>query len=297
MKRVLLTGAGGLLGRAVTSLASRRDGLELLALTRAELDITDTAAVAARLDAWRPAVVLNAAAYTNVDGAETEPVAAIAANAVGPAVLAAETSRRDQVLIHISTDHVFDGDATAPYAVTDATGPRSVYGRSKEQGEQWVRQLQPRHCVVRTAGLFGAGGRNFVDAIRGRANAGQPLRVVADQVCCRTYAADLAGALVELLEAGITFGTYHATNAGHTSWYGFAQDIVKRIGAGVEVTPVTSVEYGAAAWRPAFSALDGSSWAAAGLTPLRAVEDALAEYLAESGRAGGSPVAQRGVGR
>lgn len=278
--RILITGAGGMLGRAVADAAAAA-GLVHHAFTRAELDITQSESVAAGLAETGANVVINCAAYTNVDGAESEPAAAIAANALGPAVLARETSRRDGVLIHISTDHVFAGEVNRPYRATDPVGPRSVYGRSKLQGEDWVRQLQPRHYVVRTAGLFGLGGRNFVAAIAERAAAGKPLRVVADQVCQRTYSRDLAEGLLELATSDADFGLYHVTNHGYGSWYEFAAAIAARVNPSVAVDPVTSAEWGAAAWRPAWSVLDDAAWRGQGLAPLREVSEAVDSYLAE----------------
>ncbi len=281
-QRVLVTGAGGLLGRALSA-AALPAGWQLVGLPRGTLDIAEPAEVAASLDRERPDVVLNAAAYTNVDGAETDPAAAVRANALGPAVLAAETARRGLVLLHVSTDHVFAGDATRPYREDDPTGPRSVYGQSKLAGEEWVRRLQPRHYVVRTAGLFGPGGPSFVDAIWQRAARGEPLRVVGDQVCGRTYSVDLAAALLELTARRPAFGTYHVANLGAGSWYSFAVMICQAAGWPTEVTEVSSAAWRAAAWRPAWSVLDTGRWERAGLTRLRPVEEAVIEYRRQWG--------------
>jgi dTDP-4-dehydrorhamnose reductase len=223
--------------------------------------------------------VVNCAGYTHVDNAEREIAAALAANTVGPAVLAAETSRWESVLIHISTDHVFAGTAGEPYREDDPTGPPNCYGRTKEQGEAWVRALQPRHYVVRTAGLFGSGGRNFVAAVLARAERGEPVRVVADQVCQRTYAPDLAGALWQLVRSEVPFGTYHLTNQGAGSWYEFAGDLVEAAGCDLRPTPVSSAAWGASAPRPAYSVLSDAKWRAAGLRPLRPLLEAVREYL------------------
>lgn len=277
-RTILVSGAAGLLGTALLA-AAVPAGYRVVGLGRAELDIADAAQVTDVLDRVAPEIVVNAAAYTNVDGAEAAPLAALRANVTGPAVLAAETAARGVTLIHVSTDHVFDGQADRPYRETDPTGPVSVYGLSKLQGEAWVRRLQPRHWIVRTAGLFGAGGRNFVAAIVSRARAGQPLRVVDDQVCARTYAPDLATALLELAVSKVAFGTYHVTNRGAGTWYEFAGSILGRHVPDAPIEPVGSAAWGAAAARPAYSVLDCGRWAAAGLRPLRAVDEAVEAYL------------------
>lgn len=286
MERVLVCGAGGLLGHAVQAAAEWRRHIAVTPLDRAALDITRPADVAAVLDDGRYDIVLNCAGYTDVDGAETDVAGALAGNVVGPAVLAREAARRGAVLIHLSTDHVFGGGALVPYREEDPPAPQSIYGRTKAEGERWVRRLQPRHYIVRTAGLFGAGGRNFVDAILARARAGQALRVVDDQVCARTYAADLAQALLELAWRRPEFGTYHVTNRGGGSWYAFAALVLRLAGLEREITPVTSAEWGAPARRPAYSVLALEKWAEAGLTPLRSIRAAVAAYLRMSEAAG-----------
>ena len=281
---VLLTGAGGLLGQAVQKVAADWP-VRLVALTRAQLDIADLAAVEATLARVQPDVVVNAAAYTNVDGAEREPVAALRANTLGPATLATATAASGAALVQVSTDHVFGGGAEIPYGEEDPTDPQSIYGRSKRDGEEWVRVLQPRHWIVRTAGLFGPGGRNFIAAIVSRAQRDGQVRVVADQTCSRTYSRDLAAGVLELITRGVAFGTYHVTNAGWDSWYGFAQAVLAQAGIPASVEPTTTAEWSAPAWRPAWSVLCGARWAAAGLTPLRGVEAAVAAYLGTMGLA------------
>lgn len=278
-RRVLVCGAAGLLGQAVRSACAADERLEAMATTRAELDLTDTTAVRARLADWRPAVVINCAGYTDVDGAEREPELADLANRRLAEVLAAETARAGAALIQVSTDHVFDGRAARPYRPDDPARPVNVYGASKLAGEEAVRRRQPRAWIVRTSGLFGPGGRNFVDAISDRALRGAPLRVVADQICARTYTADLAAALAELAAGSAPYGTYHLTNGGASSWYAFACEIVARLGVTTTVGAVTSAEYGAPAARPAYSELDCDAWRSAGLRPLRPLDGALADYL------------------
>jgi dTDP-4-dehydrorhamnose reductase len=274
-----VVGAGGLLGRALLATACR----PVAPATRAECELTSPASVEAWLASKRPALVINAAAYTNVDGAESAPLEALAGNVTAPAVLARACAAAGVPLLHVSTDHVFDGALQRPYEVEDEPRPLSVYGLSKLGGEQWVRRLQPASWIVRTSGLFGAGGRNFVDAVATRARAGQPLRVVADQVCARTWSVDLAGALWTLVKRRPPFGYYHVTNAGHVSWYEFARRIVARLGVAVDVTPVTTAQWGAAAMRPSYSVLSDAAWRAAGLAPLRPEDEAVAAYLRGDG--------------
>jgi len=275
---ILVTGAGGLLGTAVSA-APAADGMAVVGFSRPELDIADAGQVAAVLDRVAPAIVINAAGYTNVDGAESEPLAALRANVTGPAALAAETAARGVTLIHVSTDHVFGGRARRPYGESARTAPVNTYGLSKRDGEHWVRRLQPRHWIVRTSGLFGEGGRNFVAAVYARAQSGQPLRVVDDQECARTYAPDLAAALLELAASSVAFGTYHVTNVGAGTWYEFAGHWLARHLPTTVVEPVGSAAWGAAAARPAYSVLDCSRWSAAGLRPLRPVDEAVDEYV------------------
>lgn len=278
-RRLVVCGAGGLLGQAVVAAGTARSDLTVTALAHAELDIASQAEVERVVSELQPGLVLNCAGYTNVDGAESDVGGALLGNSVGPAVLAQVCAAHGAVLMHVSTDHVFGGEATIPYREEDPTAPPSIYGRTKLAGEEWVRALQPRHYLVRTAGLFGAGGRNFVAAIASRALRGESLRVVCDQVCARTYAADLAAAMLELGLGGVAFGTYHVTNPGADSWYGFAQEIVRRLGSPSQVRAVTTAEWGAPAPRPAYSELALERWAAAGLTPLRPMGQALGAYL------------------
>ena len=276
----LVCGSGGLLGSALLQQAARLDDIAAIGVTHAQVDIADAAAVSGILDNVRPDVVVNAAAYTNVDGAQTAPAAAMRANATGPAVLAAETARRGLALVQISTDHVFDGQAGRALEPEEPTGPVSVYGLTKLGGEQAVLALSQRAWVVRTSGLFGAGGRNFVDAVAARMRRGEPLRVVADQVCSRTYSVDLAAAIWELVTEMPPWGIYHFCNEGGSSWYEFAQAVQSAVGTKVPIEPVTSAVYGAPAPRPAWSVLSVARWVGVGLRAPRDETEALAAYVA-----------------
>jgi dTDP-4-dehydrorhamnose reductase len=250
---VLILGAGGIAGRAMAAEASRR-GWRVVARRHAETDVTRPEQVKAALAAASAALVVNCAAFTQVDRCESEPEAAFRANDAGAGVVADACRRAGVRLLHLSTDYVFAGDAREPYAEDAAPAPLSVYGASKLGGEQRVLAAG-NVLVVRTSGTFGAGGRNFVDAIAGRARRREgPLRVVRDQVGAPTYAPFLARALADLGESGAT-GVVHYRNREPVSWYEFARAIVRRLGDPVEVLPVTSAEMAAAAKRPAWSVL------------------------------------------
>jgi dTDP-4-dehydrorhamnose reductase len=182
-------------------------------------------------------------------------------------------------MVYVSSDFVFDGTKPEPYHEFDTPHPLNVYGQTKAAGEQLVRQLLDRYYIVRVAGLFGPHGRNFVQVILSRARAGEALRVVDDQVCARTYTFDLADALGELIQSPL-YGTYHLTNAGASSWYEFARDIVAAAGLrGVTLEPVNSAGRNAPARRPSQSVLDNRCWRLIGHAPLRPVSAALREYI------------------
>ncbi len=278
--KIALLGAGGQLGR---DLQPRLQG-EVVAWTREQGDLTRPVELRASLEALRPDVVVNCAAYNLVDTAESDPTAAFAVNAWGVRDLALICRDLGCALVHFSTDYVFglDESRRAPWSETDAPGPVSVYGLSKLAGEYMVRSLCPRHFVMRTCGLYGVwgtGGKggNFVETMLRLAEQGKPLRVVADQICTPTYTADLAAATA-LLATTRRYGLYHATNSGACSWHEFAQAIFERPGVKADLKPITSREFGAAARRPAYSVL------ATSLSPLRPWREALTAYLDERGR-------------
>ncbi len=279
---VLILGARGMLGSELvrqTRVRLERGGGRTVAWDLDELDIRDPARVRTRLGAMRPRIVINAAAYTNVDGCETNVDEAMAVNAAAPGHLGDACRAGDALLVQFSTDFVFDGRATEPYAVDAPTHPLSVYGRSKWEGEQGVRASRCRHLILRTSWLFGAGGHNFVEAILARAEAGEPLRVVTDQVGRPTHTVDLAMAVIRLLDASAD-GTHHFANAGQCSWHEFAREIVRQAGFTCEVATLTSAELNRPAARPAYSVLDTSGYTA--LTGHRPApwQEALGRYLA-----------------
>jgi dTDP-4-dehydrorhamnose reductase len=268
----LVVGAGGMLGADLVSALGSRP---VRALTRADLDVTDLAAVSAAVAGHD--VVVNAAAWTAVDDAETHEAQAFDVNATGAANLARACAASGGRLVQVSTDYVFAGDATAPYAEDAPTGPRSAYGRTKLAGEWAVRALLPdRSWIVRTAWLYGAHGPNFVATMR-RLEAGRPtVSVVDDQTGQPTWTGDLAERVVALVDADAPPGVYHGTAAGAVTWRGLAQLVFELSGADPSrVEPTTTAAFPLPAPRPAWSVLGHDGWAAAGLPPMRRWDDAL----------------------
>ncbi|MEV2247570.1 dTDP-4-dehydrorhamnose reductase [Streptomyces sp. NPDC049970] len=281
MDTVLVTGGHGMLGRAVTT-ALLRAGHHTVSLGRLELDITSPKAVASAWAAHRPHTVVNCAAYTAVDDAEEDEAAAWAVNAEGSRHLAeaaagAGVPRRSARLIHISSDYVFDGEATHPYAENAPTRPRTAYGRSKLGGERAVLDTLPADgTVLRTAWLYGGHGRHFPATMARLAHEpGRIVRVVADQYGQPTWTGDLAARVVELVRYPCP-GILHASNAGETTWFDLARAVFARAGADPErVRPARTADMPRPAARPGRSTLGHGRWAAAGLSPMRHWLDAL----------------------
>jgi dTDP-4-dehydrorhamnose reductase len=281
MSRWLITGAGGQLGSdlqlvlAATGMADHVDALD-----RAALDLTDAGAVRSAISDLRPDVVINAAAYTAVDAAETDEDAAYAANAQGPAWLATAALAAKARLIHVSTDYVFAGDATEPYAEDAPTAPMSAYGRTKLAGEQAVLALNPGAYVVRTAWVYGEAGGNFVKTMLRLATERETVSVVDDQVGSPTWSRDLAAGLVDLGRSSAAPGVYHCTNGGQTTWFGLTQAIFAAAGLDpARVLPTTSAAFVRPAPRPSYSVLSGRRWAKAGLAPLPGWQESLIRAL------------------
>lgn len=276
---MVITGAGGQVGRFLSRQAAGQ-GYEVSALTRRDLDITDPVQVRQQVDAGD--VVVNCAAFTNVDAAESDPQAAYAINAVGPGNLARACAAAGARLVHISTDYVFSGDLRRPYEISDPCGPLSVYGRSKLDGELAVHAELPQAHVVRTSWVYtGGAGTDFVAAMRRLAATDRTLDMVADQTGSPTYVKDLVGALLEVAAGGIAAPTLHAANAGAVSRYEQTRAVFELLGADPQrVRPVTTDAVPRPAHRPVYSALGMAESARAGLTPLRPWRDALAEALA-----------------
>ncbi len=279
--RWLVTGAGGQLG---ADLLRVLDGADVLGPTRAELDVTDTDAVEAAVAGRN--VVLNTAGWTDVDGAEAHEAVAYAANATGPAVLAAACARTGATLVHVSTDYVFAGDATTPYVEDAPVAPRSAYGRTKAAGERAVLDSGAPAYVVRTAWVYGQTGANFVKTMCRLERERDTLDVVDDQRGSPTWSRHLAAGLVELATSGASYGVYHCANAGETTWCGLARAVFAELGADPErVRATTTAAFPRPAPRPAYSVLSDTRWRAAGLTPLPPWRDAVAAAFATAGPA------------
>jgi dTDP-4-dehydrorhamnose reductase len=280
----LVTGAGGMLAQDVLARLATAD-IPAVAVTRADLDITDPATVRAVLSEHRPAVVVNCAAWTAVDDAETREDDALRINGDGPRHLAEACHELDAVLLHVSTDYVFPGDADKPYAEDAPTGPRSAYGRTKLAGEQAVLSTLPDSgFVVRTAWLYGAGGNNFVRTMIKLEAVKDTLDVVDDQRGQPTWTVDLADRLVLLGQAALAgaapAGVYHGTSSGETTWFGFAREIFRLLGADeARVRPTTSAAFARPAPRPAYSVLGHDRWQQAGIAPIRDWSEGLSSAM------------------
>lgn len=276
MTRLVVTGAAGMLGRATVA-AARRLGHEVTGLTRADLDITDAAAIEDALRRHRPTAIVNCAAWTDVDGAEEHGDLANLANGVAPGLLAVAATAADAHLVHVSTDYVFDGRKTEPWVESDPVGPLNAYGRTKLAGERAVLEAgDGQHTVVRTAWVYGDGGANFVDTMLRLGAERDEVSVVTDQIGRPTWTGHLAAALLELAERRVDTGLYHATGPDAVSWYEFAIEIFDRAGLDCRVVPTTSDAFPRPAERPAYSVLGTERDPGVHLPPW---QEGLAAYL------------------
>ncbi|MER6576406.1 dTDP-4-dehydrorhamnose reductase [Nonomuraea sp. NPDC001023] len=288
----LVTGAGGMLGHDLTRLLRALPDTRVAAFTRAELDVCDAAAVAAAVRATEPDVVVNCAAWTDVDGAEADEAGAMAVNGTAVTGLARVCAERGARLLQPSTDYVFDGTARTPYPEDAPACPINAYGRSKLAGERAA--LGHGHYVVRTAWLYGARGRSFTRTMAAMAAAGRPARVVDDQLGQPTWTADLAERLILLGRGQAPPGVYHATSTGRTSWYGLARLVYSLAGADPGlVEPVGSAAFPRPAPRPAYSVLGHDAWGT--VTPMREWRAALSAAWPHL-LAGWDPVMGQAVG-
>jgi len=278
----VVIGANGQLG---SELRQAFKGHDLVPLAHTDLELTDRAQVREALDKYRPGLILNTAAYHRVDECEDEAERAFAVNALAVRDLAIAAREIGAVLVHFSTDYVFDGRQSRPYREGDPPGPLSVYATSKLAGEFFVRAVLDRYFLIRTCGLYGTAGSrgkggNFVETMLRLAREGREIRVVGDQVLTPTSAKELAKKVRQLVETG-RYGLYHITNSGECSWYQFASAILELAGLRARLSETTSAAYGARATRPAYSVLDNANLRSLGLDDLRDWRDALADYLSD----------------
>ncbi|MFC4103162.1 dTDP-4-dehydrorhamnose reductase [Paenibacillus xanthanilyticus] len=275
--KALVTGAQGQLGQDLVA-ALTKLGYEVKGCGRAELDITNYEETKAIIYGFRPDVIVHAAAYTKVDQAETDQETAYQVNAYGSRNLAVVAENAGAKLVYVSTDYVFNGQGTEPYDEFQPTMPINVYGRTKLAGEQFAQQFCSKHFIVRTSWVYGPNGANFVKTMLKLADERDTISVVSDQVGCPTFTHDLVDTICNLVETE-KYGLYHVSNAGHCSWYEFAQAIFELAGKPVTVEPVGTDQFPRPAKRPSYSVFDHKALAYNGFPPMRHWKDALAEFI------------------
>ncbi|MFY9230978.1 MAG: dTDP-4-dehydrorhamnose reductase [Candidatus Nanopelagicales bacterium] len=275
--RVLVVGCNGQLGSALMPVLARNRSLAVLGIDYPDIDIADPHSIDLVFGGFDPDFVINCAAYTAVDDAESNEDAAMRINGLGPRYLADECRKSGTWMVHVSTDYVFDGSATSPYAEDETPSPASAYGRTKLAGDQAVQELLPAsHYLIRTAWLYGLQGSNFVKTMLRLEKERDTVSVVTDQVGQPTYAADLATQIGLLLDRHPAPGTYHGTNSGEVSWFEFTREIFRLAGADPDrVLPTTSAEFVRPAPRPAYSVLGHDRWMQEGLPEMRPWREAL----------------------
>ncbi len=279
--KVLVTGSNGQLGSELVDLYTSR-GDVVRGLDIPDIDITSQDSVAQAFLEFTPDVVINCAAWTAVDAAEENEAAALAVNGIGPDLLARACAATGAWMVQISTDYVFSGDASSPYDEDFPPNPQSAYGRTKLVGEEAVRDALPdAHYIVRTAWLYGHRGQNFVKTMLRLEREKETIDVVDDQIGQPTYARDLAAQIALLIDARPPAGTFHGTNSGQVSWFGFTQEIFRLIGADpARVIPVTSEQFVRPAPRPGYSVLGHRKWEEFGIPVMRPWQDAISDALA-----------------
>ncbi len=283
--RVLITGSGGQLGSEFVKLFKDEN---LKALSHSELDVTEFEKVKKIVEEFKPDVLINTSAYHLVDECEDYPEKTFLVNSIAVRNLAILSSKYDFILVHFSTDYVFDGRKNSPYNEDDNPFPLSVYGLSKYCGEIFIKNNTEKFYIIRTCGLYGAKGRagkggNFVERILSRWKEGGELRVVSDQIITPTYAKELAEKVKILILKGFTFGLYHMTNEGECSWYEFSKIIFEYAGVEAEIKPVSSEELNLKAKRPKYSVLENRNMKIAGIPDFSHWSTALKDYMEERG--------------
>ncbi len=274
--KILITGSNGMLGHDLIEVL--KDNHDLILTTSKTLDITDKDHVIEFICENKPDIVINSAAYTNVDGCEENQETAYNINGEGVRNLAIGCSKVDCPLVHISTDYVFNGENTRPWVEDDEIGPISVYGKSKLKGEEAILEILDKFFIIRTAWLYGINGGNFPKTMLELAENHPEITVVYDEVGTPTYTPDLAQAISQLIETDY-YGIYHITNSGSCSWCEFARYIFDVAGKDVKVIPVTASEFARPAPRPHYSVLENKKWIENGFEPLRSYKDAVSEYI------------------
>jgi len=276
--RIILTGADGQLGHDLRRTLDQHD---LIPFTLEDLDITDFSSVVKKIEEVGPEIVVNCAAYTDVDGCESNKALAYQVNAVGPQNLAIACEMAGAALLQVSTDFIFDGSKGSPYQEFDLPNPLSVYGLSKLAGEKYVSSLTNRYYIVRTAWLYGQSGNNFVKSILKIAGEKEKLQIVDDQIGSPTFTYDLAERIADIITSK-GYGIYHVVNGGQCSWYDFGKKILEIAGLEREVEPISSNDLDRPAKRPKYSVLDDLSLRLRGFSSLRSWEAGLVAYFKES---------------
>ena len=274
--KILITGSNGMLGHDLENVL--KDKHELILTTSKTLDITDKDKTMEIIKENNPDIVINSAAYTDVDGCETNQDLAYAVNGQGVENLALACREIDCPLVHVSTDYVFDGTARDPIPEDGEIGPISVYGKSKLMGEQAIEEILDKYFIVRTAWLYGINGKNFPKTMLELAENHPEITVVYDEVGTPTYTPDLAYGISQLIETDF-YGIYHLTNSGSCSWCEFARYIFEIAERDVNVIPVTASEFSRPAPRPSYSVLMNKKWIENGFEPLRDYKEAISEYI------------------
>ncbi|WP_413825352.1 MULTISPECIES: dTDP-4-dehydrorhamnose reductase [unclassified Methanobrevibacter] len=273
--RILITGASGMLGHDLQRTLKNH---ELILYNSKNLDITNKNLVIEKINEMKPDILINSAAYTNVDDCETNYEEAHKVNALGPKNLATVCKDLKIPLVHISTDYVFDGKKTEPLKENDNLGPQTAYGKTKLEGEQFIQKILDEYFIIRTAWLYGCEGNNFVKTMLNLSKSHNEINVVNDQIGSPTFTYDLAKGISEIIKTD-KYGVYHLTNSGSCSWYEFSKEIFKLANINVKVTPVTTEEFPRPAPRPKYSVLSNDKWIKQGFKPLRNYKEALKEYL------------------
>jgi dTDP-4-dehydrorhamnose reductase len=274
--KVLIIGSEGMLGHDLVDILSAEN--EISTTTIDTLDITDINKTIKTVKEINPDVVVHAAAFTNVDGSESNPDLAYKVNVVGTRNVAVACSEADSALVYICTDYVFDGTKGSSYYEYDQTNPLSVYGKTKHLGEVYIRDILNKFYIVRTAWLYGFHGPNFVTTMLNLAKTNDSISVVSDQVGSPTYTVDLANAIASLIKKP-AYGIYHITNSEHCSWYEYAKEIFDIAGIDIELKPVTTEEFQSPAPRPKYSVLENYNWKMEGFSEIRSYKEALRAYM------------------